>query len=102
MRIVVQMDHPDIEDADVTEAVQMIYDALTASMDYGSGFLGIEEMVAIKHLADTAGFEAPPDLVDKAQELKRDAERVARLEAQYKLAPVRTFNTELYGQIVAE
>lgn len=44
---------------DVTEAVQIIYDALYHSMDAGSGFLGTDEEDALRDLARIAGFEYP-------------------------------------------
>jgi hypothetical protein len=46
-------------DQDVTEAVQIVYDALYHSMDAGSGFLSTEEQNALRHLADAAGFDPP-------------------------------------------
>jgi hypothetical protein len=44
---------------DVTEAVQIIYDALYNSMDAGSGFLDKEEEDALRELAKLAGFDPP-------------------------------------------
>lgn len=43
---------------DVTEGVQVMYDHLIASLDWGSGFLDVEEMRAIVLLAETCGFDA--------------------------------------------
>lgn len=51
----------DDANVDVTEAVQIIYDALVASLDYGSGFLDRDEENAIRDLARVAGFEHPND-----------------------------------------
>lgn len=48
-----------LESADVTLAVQILYDALVASMDFGSGFLDAEETQAIADLAAACGFEMP-------------------------------------------
>lgn len=60
MRIVVEkFDHV----VDVTEAVQIVYDALIGSMDYGSGFLDTNEKRAMRRLADIAGF-SPPEFED--------------------------------------
>jgi hypothetical protein len=44
---------------DVTEAVQIVYDALYHSMDAGSGFLDSDEMDALRELAAHGGFEVP-------------------------------------------
>lgn len=44
---------------DVTEAVQVIYDALHSSMDFGSGFLDAGEAQAMHQLATVAGWEQP-------------------------------------------
>jgi hypothetical protein len=54
MRIVVQRDGA--EDIDVTEGVRAMYDLLTASMDWGSGFLDIESVIEITRLAEVMGF----------------------------------------------
>lgn len=42
---------------EVTEAVQCLYDLLLSSMDFGSGFLSVEEIIPIAELADAAGFD---------------------------------------------
>ena len=52
---------------DVTEAVQIIYDALYHSMDAGSGFLDTEEQDALRHLASVAGFEPPRFMDDRCK-----------------------------------
>lgn len=46
-------------DEDVTLAVQVCYDALVQSMDFGSGMLSTEELGAILKLGEAAGFEVP-------------------------------------------
>lgn len=43
----------------MTEAVQVIYDVLHSSMDFGSGFLDAGESQAMYQLAKAAGFELP-------------------------------------------
>lgn len=62
MRIIV-VDDANTEQADVTTAVQITYDALHASMDYGSGFLGTEELGAMCLLGQAAGFEEWEDVI---------------------------------------
>lgn len=42
--------------ADVTEAVQIVYDAMLASMDFGSGFLDTQEIEALRAMAAAAGW----------------------------------------------
>lgn len=44
--------------ADVTDHVAALYDALVASMDWGSGFLDVETIEAALILADLAGFQS--------------------------------------------
>ena len=43
-------------DIDVTEAVKTMYDLLRASMDWGSGFLSLEDVIEVTRLADLCGF----------------------------------------------
>lgn len=42
---------------DVTEGVQVCYDACTSSLDWGSGFLATDEARAIQVLAVACGFD---------------------------------------------
>lgn len=46
---------------DVTEAVQVIWDALHNSMDWGSGFLSIEEVDSLSQLAYVTGMQTLED-----------------------------------------
>ena len=55
MRIIVE--HDDGARIDVTEGVQVCYDAATSSMDWGSGFLASDEIRAIQTLAIACGFD---------------------------------------------
>jgi hypothetical protein len=41
---------------DVTEAVRTMYDLLNASMDWGSGFLSLEDVIETTRLAELCGF----------------------------------------------
>lgn len=54
MKIIVKRD--DGTEIDVTTAVQVTYDALHSSMDFGSGFLDREELESMVVLAQAAGF----------------------------------------------
>lgn len=49
-------------ETDVTEAVKILYDNVHASMDWGSGFLGSDEVASIAAAADVCGFEALEDV----------------------------------------
>lgn len=60
-QIIVERD--DSSYVDVTEAVQIVYDALCNSMDAGSGFLDTDEKLALHTLAKAAGFK-PPEFDD--------------------------------------
>lgn len=80
MRIIVQRD--DGTEVDVTTAVQITYDALHASMDFGSGFLDTEELGAMVVLAESAGFDGFNEIASDAwMERKRQQwqERYAHL-----------------------
>ena len=52
---------PDGSEVDVTQGVKLVYDLLNQSMDYGSGFLSIEDVVEITRLGAACGFESPGD-----------------------------------------
>lgn len=43
---------------DITAGVQVLYDLVLSSMDFGSGFLSVEDIVPVAELALTAGFDA--------------------------------------------
>lgn len=55
MKIVMHTD--DGSEVDITEAVQIVYDALHASMDFGSGFLDTSEVDAMRVMTKAAGWE---------------------------------------------
>lgn len=42
---------------DVTEAVQVVFDAVIGSMDFGSGFLDTFEVIALRRLAEALGVD---------------------------------------------
>lgn len=56
LQIVVKRDGKSV---DITVPVQIVYDALLGSMDFGSGMLDREELEGIHQLAEAAGFKAP-------------------------------------------
>lgn len=62
---VVAIDDDGVE-RDVTEGVQVMYDAIYSSMDWGSGFLDAEEVFAILAVARACGFAEPEELVRAA------------------------------------
>lgn len=63
MTVVVHRQFPNYEAlTDVTEAVQILYDNLTSTMDWGSGFLDSREIHKIHALAKVCGFEIVPYL----------------------------------------
>jgi len=49
--------HTSTEDLDVTEHVVTLLDAISSSMDWGSGFLNREDLVAWKTLAEHLAFD---------------------------------------------
>lgn len=44
---------------DITEAVQVMYDIIHSSMDWGSGMLDTEEMTVVIELAILMGWQVP-------------------------------------------
>lgn len=55
MRVMVHLD--DGSEVDVTDGVQALYDIVIQSMDWGSGFLSVEDALPVLHVAKTCGFE---------------------------------------------
>jgi len=43
---------------DITEGVQSMYDLLVGSMDWGSGFICLEDAIPLAHLAKACDFKA--------------------------------------------
>lgn len=62
--------HPDAEPVDVTEGVQALYDAVIGSLDWGSGFLSIEDVIPIARLARACGFDYQAPVEYLREELK--------------------------------
>jgi hypothetical protein len=62
--IVVQ---PDGTETNITEGVETLYDLTRNSMDWGSGFIPIEQMDVVLNLAITCGF---PDAEKLAKEVR--------------------------------
>ena len=59
--------HADGTETDVTEGVQVLYDTVIASMDWGSGFLTVEDaepIVAVAKACQFNGWEAAQEYVD--------------------------------------
>jgi hypothetical protein len=50
---------PDGKRVDVTDGVQTLYDMCVSSMDWGSGFLSVEDATGIIRIAQTCGFLMP-------------------------------------------
>lgn len=55
---------PDGSTEDITEGVQTLYDLLIGSMDWGSGFLTIEDVMPVARIAHFCGFKGHEE-VDK-------------------------------------
>lgn len=73
MKIIVQ--HDDGTEIDVTEGVQVAYDTAYGSMDWGSGFLDLEEMEAVARLAEACRFPSFPDALESVQRAREDQEK---------------------------
>jgi hypothetical protein len=50
---------PGQPDIDITYEVSTVYELLLHSMDYGSGFLSIEDVTTMTRLSVAAGYEIP-------------------------------------------
>ena len=56
---------------DVTEAVLNTFEAIEHSMDWGSGFLDIEEVISMTQLAMLCGFRTPDQTKNSIDEYVR-------------------------------
>jgi hypothetical protein len=72
---------PDGTTVDVTEGVQVLYDRVIGSMDWGSGFLSVEDAVPIAEIAEVCGFAG----IEEAERYLRQA-RHEEEEGEYRKA----------------
>lgn len=74
---------PDGSEVDITEGVQTIYDLVIGSLDWGSGFLTVEDALPVVHVAKTCGFadweEAQAYVDAKVHAQESEAFRVSRI-----------------------
>jgi hypothetical protein len=66
---------------DVTEGVKALYDLVTSSMDWGSGFLTIEDAAPVGFIAEVCGFDPDEEIARYLRERRKDA-RLRELERQ--------------------
>lgn len=90
MRITVT--HDDGTTTDVTEGVQVTYDIARHSMDWGSGFLDLEEMDAVARLGDACRFPDFEEALQEVHEARRKQE-----EAPARRDAARRRQREIYG-----
>ena len=62
-------------ETDVTEGVQALYDHMVQSMDWGSGFLSIEDAKGVIEVAQACGFVMPADAAAQFEEYAREVTR---------------------------
>jgi hypothetical protein len=55
-------------DVDVTEGVRTLYDLVISSMNWGSGFLSIEDVEGVIRVAQTCGFLVPDEAAREFEE----------------------------------
>jgi hypothetical protein len=67
--------HDDDTETDVTEGVQVLYDHCVASMDWGSGFLSIEDARGIILIAQKCGFLVPETAAKEFEEYAKNMGR---------------------------
>lgn len=72
LRIYVETENGPTE---ITEGVQVLYDHLVHSMDWGSGFLSVEDVEPILDLAETCGFKGVEDAQIYVVERRRESRR---------------------------
>jgi hypothetical protein len=83
MRIIVQ--HDDGTEIDITEGVQIAYDCTVGSMDWGSGFLAVEEVDAMVRLSQACRFSDFEKIAqDVFQERQRELDNHLAAPAYYK------------------
>lgn len=83
--VVIEALAPDGRRTNITEGVQALYDLVIQSMDWGSGFLSMEEVVPIYDLARACGFKgwesAQAYVADEQHKVEAQAYRQANPEA---------------------
>lgn len=72
--VTVQAVLPDGSTEDVTEGVQALYDLVTQSLDWGSGFWTVEDAAPVAHLARVCGFAGADKADDYIAQRKEEAE----------------------------
>lgn len=87
MKAVVVARQPDGTEVDITEGVQALYDLVTSSMDWGSGFWTVEDALPVEHIARTCGFPGISEVEAYIDGRRRDEDQRAterdRREALY-------------------
>lgn len=67
--------HDDGTIIDITQGVRVAYDIAFGSMDWGSGFLDLEEMDAVARLAEACQFPSFDDALRSVQSAREEQER---------------------------
>ncbi len=80
MKIIVTTYDPDgfAVETDITEGVQVAYDTAHESLNWGSGFLDLDEMEAITKLGEACRF---PDFADAVTQVQAQREHQERQQA---------------------
>jgi hypothetical protein len=58
-------------DIDVTEGVRTLYDLVISSMNWGSGFLSVEDVEGVIRVAQTCGFIVPDEAASEFEKYAR-------------------------------
>lgn len=69
---VVVVRHPDGTEQDITEGVKTLYDHVTTSMDWGSGFLTVEDALEVVNIAKACGFPSYRQAEDQVIQRRGD------------------------------
>lgn len=91
--------NPDGPADDITQSVAVLYEMMRRSLDWGSGFLSVEEAEHVLRIGTLCGFETVQEAADQMEAFKKQAERdeenAKRMEA-YKIER-EIYLTEKFG-----
>lgn len=80
---------PSGERVDITVGVQALYDLVLSSMDWGSGFLSLEDAIPVADIARICGFEGSDEAERYVEEERRKDEKRESLRREHEAAVAR-------------
>ena len=76
----VYVKNDDGTETDITEGVQAMYDRLVGSLDWGSGFITLEDALPLADLAKACGFEQWEEAEKYVEFARKEAEEKKQRE----------------------